>query len=262
VFYLQKIISSFVELPGLLIAILFLFTILLFIKGRKKSFAFLLIFTIAFYFISTEASVRLFVTPYEYQFSETPVPQKTNPDTTRIVVLSGGLVRGVQSQGREFDQIGQSSMMRLYKGFELYKQNNVKMILTGGNVYNEPGGSISKTMKKVILNWDVPNDDVVCEEQSKTTAENAEFTFKLLDSDVDTILLVTSALHMKRALWTFEKVREKTGTSIEIIPCPGDYRTDKLPLNFRSYLPSYGSLDVFSAAMHEWIGNLFYQLKF
>ena len=260
-FYLQKIISSFVELPGLLIGMLLLFTIVLLIKGRKKSFAFLLIFTIAFYFISTEACVRLFVTPYEYQFSETSYPQKINRDTTRIVVLSGGLVRGVQSQGREFDQIGQSSMMRLYKGFELYRENGAMMVLTGGNVYNEPGGSISKTMRDVLLTWGVPTDDVICEEQSKTTAENAEFTFQLIDDGVDTILLVTSAMHMKRALWTFEKVREQTGTAIEIIPCPGDYRTDSIPLNFRSFLPSSGSFDVFSVALHEWIGNLFYRLK-
>jgi len=259
--YLQKLVSSFLEIPGLFITIFFVIALIFLIKKQRKLFFLFLIFACGFYFISTDLSIKLLVLPYEYQFSETEL-QNIQGEQTVIVVFSGGVIRGVQSGGEIYDQIGPHSMMRLYRAFQIYKKTGSEIIIAGGNVYDQEGKSISKVMGTVLESWGVPSKMIRLEEKSKTTWENAVYSLELIEQTVKNIILVTSALHMPRSYHTFRKVIDEKGrTDISLIPYPGDYRVENVPMSLASFLPSSGCLDTFSDAFHEWLGNIFYLLK-
>lgn len=259
--YLQKFVASFIELPGLFITIFLILSVIFLLKKRKKAFFLFLIFALAFYFISTDLSLQLLVRPYESQYSEHELPTISAEESV-IVVFSGGVTRGVESGGMVYDQIGPHSIMRLYRAFQAYENTGAPIIISGGNVYHQPGKSISSVMGTVLASWGVPAETIKCEEQSKTTWENALFSLAFIAPTVKNIILVTSALHMPRSYQTFQRVMAEKGRSnINLIAYPGDYRVENVPLTLASFLPSSGALDIFSAAFHEWLGNVFYLLK-
>ncbi|MEA1885369.1 MAG: YdcF family protein [Thermotogota bacterium] len=259
--YLQKLVSSFLELPGLFITIFLILALIFLLKKHKKLFYLFLAFACGFYFVSTDLSINLLVRPYEYQYSETELSDFTKEESV-IVVFSGGVIRGLESGGEMYDQIGPHSMMRLYRAFQLYEKFGSEIIIAGGNVYDQPGKSISEVMSRVLESWGVPSEQIRIEQQSKTTWENVVYSLNMIDDTVKNIILVTSALHMPRSYRTFQRIiEEKERTNLNLIPYPGDYRVENVPMSFSSFLPSSGSLDTFSSAFHEWLGNLFYLLK-
>lgn len=258
---LQKLVSSFLELPGLFITVSLILALIFLLKKKKKLFYLFLVFACGFYFISTDLSIKLLVHPYEHQFSENKILDFVSQETV-IVIFSGGVIRGIESGGEVYDQIGPHSMMRLYRAFQVYGKTQSDIIIAGGNIYDQPGKSISEVMRSVLGSWGVPSEQITIEERSKTTWENAVYSLDMLDKTIKNIILVTSALHMPRSYRTFQRVIEEKGrTDLNLVPYPGDYKTGNLPMDFSSFLPSCGALDTFSAAFHEWLGNLFYRLK-
>jgi len=92
---------------------------------------------------------------------------------------------------------------------------------------------------------------------SKTTLESAKYSLKKLEEvGYQRIILVTSALHMRRSVQCFEK------SKIKIIPAPVNYIFEKEPLNILDFLPNAGALDNNFYAIHEWIGLAYYSLGF
>jgi uncharacterized SAM-binding protein YcdF (DUF218 family) len=72
-----------------------------------------------------------------------------------------------------------------------------------------------------------------------------------------TILLVTSAYHMPRAVAVFER------QGMKVVPVPCNYITSKFRGTERTLLhpPNHGELESFRLWMHEVIGSLYYRCK-
>ncbi len=87
---------------------------------------------------------------------------------------------------------------RPVRAAELFKQHAAPRILLTGAGDDE----INRT---ILLRAGVPASAIQVEGKSKTTAENAEFTVKLLrEQKVQRVILVTSWYHARRAERTFE----------------------------------------------------------
>jgi len=113
------------------------------------------------------------------------------------------------------------------------------------------------TMAAVMREWGVPEHSILVEDRSLNTRENALFTYELLKGrNVRRILLVTSAMHMPRAVATFRKV------GFDVMPAPADFHTGwadpDLPLQ---WWPSAGRLGDSDLAVKEWLGQLTYRLR-
>ena len=81
---------------------------------------------------------------------------------------------------------------------ELFQQHAAPRIIVSGAGDDE----INRT---ILLRDGVPTSAIQLESQSKTTAENAQFTIKLLrQQKVHRVILVTSWYHARRAQKTFE----------------------------------------------------------
>lgn len=100
---------------------------------------------------------------------------------------------------------------RIWQAVTLYKSGKIKKILISGDngfVSARDLHEASQT-KEVLISWGIPEKDIISEEKSRNTHENAVETNKILQQSyphINSFLLITSAGHMKRSLACFEKV--------------------------------------------------------
>ncbi|HJT97103.1 MAG TPA: YdcF family protein, partial [Rhodanobacteraceae bacterium] len=89
---------------------------------------------------------------------------------------------------------------------------------------------------------------------STTTWENAARVRALEPALPSRIWLVTSALHMPRALIAFR------AAGFEPCAWPGDYRASPFE-GIADLLPHAGAIANADATLHEWVGEIVYRLR-
>lgn len=250
-FVFQKIVNSLVTPPGLFIVLLFVSILIVWRKRHEKHMKFLttllIIITVFLYILSTNLGSNLFVIPLEKES-----PPNDNYTGDAIVILSAGSLNTPAG-----DQIGPTSLLRTYKGFQIYEKTNKPIIVTGGNVLGKSDKTLAEIMKDTLESWGVPSDKIILENKAKTTEENAEYSFEICKNEgwlnVD---LVTSAIHMKRAYDIFKKFGFTT-----VNPVPSNYYAEYGDFSSADLLPNAGSLEANSSAIHEYIGQIYYSFK-
>jgi uncharacterized SAM-binding protein YcdF (DUF218 family) len=169
-----------------------------------------------------------------------------------IVVLGGGVHPG--DGGKAPDTLGPWSLERIVLAAQAYRRLNLKVAVSGGRVGGAHTSEASLMKAALEGDFNVPISWV--EDKSRTTYENAVFTAKLLKADeVTTVVLVTQAWHMRRALWSFERA------GLHAIPYPAPLTYDEDD-RLADYLPSIGALERSYHALHEAIGLAYYRLRY
>jgi uncharacterized SAM-binding protein YcdF (DUF218 family) len=184
---------------------------------------------------------------------EIRAPAKPDFSTAQaIVVLGGGIHPG--DGDKVPDTLGPWSLERIVLAAQAYKQLNLKLAVSGGRVNGAHMSEASLMKAALETQFSVPVSWV--EDKSRTTFENALFTAKLLKADkVTTIVLVTQAWHMRRALWSFERA------GLRAIPYPAPLTYDEND-RLADYLPNIGALERSYHALHEAIGLAYYRLRY
>ncbi|TLY41343.1 MAG: YdcF family protein [Nitrospirae bacterium] len=172
-----------------------------------------------------------------------------------IVVLSGGAVG--KGTLRPSDQLSGLSLERTICGADLFAQGLApRLLLAGGEatVFG-PGPIEAVEMKRLALRLGVPEDAIVVEDRSRTTYENAVGVKRILGHA--SILLVTSASHVPRAVGLFRKQGLETTAS----PC-GYLAKDRpwsgLGINPFDLLPDVDALSRNTIAITEVVGTIVY----
>lgn len=119
-------------------------------------------------------------------------PQDSLENVDAIVVVSGG-----------------DTDARISEGVKLYLQKWApKIIFSGAAAEGDVSNALA--MKRIAISKGVPEEDILIEEQSKTTIENAELTAKIINENgFKSIILVTSPYHQRRAYTEFRSVLGK-----------------------------------------------------
>ena len=170
-----------------------------------------------------------------------------------IVILSAGRYKNAPEYGG--DTVGNNTLVRVRYGAYLYRLTGLPVVVTGGHVLDREGDSLAQVMAKSLRD-DFNVMDVWQEGNSRTTAENAMMTKALLqEKNIDTVLLVTHATHMPRAVQIFEQ------NGLRVIPAPTRFATfeDK---GFLALLPNVGALADSYFALHEMVGRLWYAIRY
>ena len=118
--------------------------------------------------------------------------------------------------------------------------------------YLEPNG---RTMRDGLLQLGIPASRVVVETESRTTREQAVIVGKMLASlPVDHFILVTSEIHMRRALASFRAV------GVQAIPAVA---RDPVHLTKRTswWFPTEEGFAEGALAAHEVVGLGYYWLR-
>lgn len=170
-----------------------------------------------------------------------------------ILVLGGGLDT-VMLRARGIPRPEQSEA-RLVAGLEAARRyRRAVLVFSGGGPSGDGRLSESVTAGHVFAQMGADPHRLLLESRAHDTYENILFSRRLANPRRGQVwLLVTSALHMPRAMITASALGWK------MVPWPSDYRT--LPDGIEYRFSPIWNLDGTDATVHEWLGLLAYRLR-
>ncbi|MRR50510.1 MAG: YdcF family protein [Rhodocyclaceae bacterium] len=180
-----------------------------------------------------------------------PVTAEAMKGAQAIIILGGGRLVEAPEYGEEAP--GQESLLRLRYAAKLHRQSGLPILTTGGK---PDGGELSEAevmARSLERDFSVP---VRWKEgASDNTGENAKNSARMLrEAGMTRVLVVSNAWHLKRALPVFER------EGLSAIAAPTGFQ--RSPLLPNDLLPSPGGLLASRWAFHEWIGQIWYRLRY
>lgn len=248
----SKLLTYLLLPPGVIVVGLIAGIVLLYRRKQRIAVIFITASCALLFLLSLTPVKDALILPLENRFSP-PAPEELNR-AEAIVVLGGGVVEHSPAQGGN-TCLSPTSLKRVVYGYTLYKKLKVPVILTGGRVLAgrdvEPEASAAR---RVLEEMGVDSADIITEEQSRNTWENAHYIKTTLSPGG--IILVTSAYHMPRSIYCFEQ------NGMDSTPAPTDYRTDRGRYTVVDFLPNAQAFRYSYDALHEYAGLLFYRLRY
>lgn len=179
-----------------------------------------------------------------------PVQACPAPTPDTVVVLGGGFSYPPGSSD-DYGSLSTAGLQRVFAAVALWeKLPGAKLVVAGGG-----GGRIRESvpMANLAIRMGVPASSVEIEERSRNTWQNARNVAALSPALPKRIWLVSSPMHLPRALtafraWGFE-------------PCawPSGAPKDNPDLGLGAFVPQGGSTRKTAIAFHELIGGVEYR---
>jgi uncharacterized SAM-binding protein YcdF (DUF218 family) len=188
--------------------------------------------------------------PLENRFPLPPLPARVDG----IIVL-GGAVDAELSAARGQPALNEAAERMTMAVALARRYPEARLLVSGGEAAIVPKGrDEAGAMTGFLTGQGIDPARVALEGESRNTHENAALAKDLArPSPGETWLLVTSAMHMPRAVGCFRHVGW-TG----IIPYPVDYRT-RPTVDFRLHFDLGGGSAAVGAAAKEWVGLASYR---
>ena len=175
-----------------------------------------------------------------------PSEPEALPAADAVVVLGGAI--GAAVPPRVGPDLHDGSD-RVWFAAQLYRADRAPVVIVSGG--SENGPSESRAMQTMLTAWGVPDSAIVEEGESLSTHANARNTARILEArGWEEVLLVTSAMHMPRAVATFRHA------GVRVHPAATDVRVTSLTP--RAPWPDAGALQLTTAALHEYAATVAY----
>jgi uncharacterized SAM-binding protein YcdF (DUF218 family) len=173
---------------------------------------------------------------------------------------AGIILSGVLSYDHSFDRLQFNRRNdRLMQAIELYETGRIKkLFFTGGSgslVYRDK--KESQMVKRFLTSIGIPESDIIIEDESNNTHENAQYSKIILMRNFNDgkYLLITSAFHMRRAVACFNKQEIlATPYSVDRYSGPRKFQFDHL------IIPNAETLFNWDSLIHEIAGFLVYKM--
>lgn len=185
-----------------------------------------------------------------------PTPMATLPLYDAAIVLTGISNQEKSPHDRVYIERGAD---RILLPLRLYKEGRVKKIIISGGSGAIAGSYTPEAMelRQILLYAGVSAPDILVESSSRNTHENALFTKALLKQhpELNKLLLVTSAFHMRRAAACFKK----QGIAADTFSTDF-YTKDRSLMPDDAIIPQEKYLHYWQKLFHEVLGYLMYKL--
>ncbi len=203
---------------------------------------------VTLYVFSTPIVSRLILQPLERVYESKNVD--SSPDADAIVVLSGGVVRGITAPGVQWGD----SANRYFAGFDLATAGKAKFIVFSSAAADDPQGlSQGAILRQTAIGHGIAPERVILTVPVLTTEDEARAVSQI--PAIHSILLVTSAVHMPRAVLLFRSL------GLDVSPFPTDERVlGRRRLNLFGFIPSSGALRDAEHALREYYGLAVYRM--
>ena len=202
---------------------------------------------------STPAAMYFALGSLEWSFPE----RAARPPGAEAIVVLGGYLR-VPTETQPRARLGQDSLDRCFHAADLYLQGPpCPVVVSGGRMdLEKPGPTLAKAMAEFLVTQGVAENDLLLEESSRSTSENAAETGKILAArGIRRIVIVTDAIHLRRAVMCFRK----QGLDVTASGC--GYHAAEFEWSLRQFLPSPSAAQDLGRVLHEWIGILYYRVR-
>jgi uncharacterized SAM-binding protein YcdF (DUF218 family) len=216
------------------------------LRWHKAGLAIALVSSLCLFAVATPA-----LSSYLLYRIEAELPRNADLRQAQAIVVLGGDMRS--GHGIVPDRLGPVSLQRLIFAAEAYRQLHLPVAVSGGPIV--PGRTSQAELMSATLERDFGVPVRWIEGRSGSTWENAADTARILRPvGVRTVVLVTNAWHLPRALWAFDRAgfAALPWTSPRITldnDDPGDF------------LPQIDALLDSFYAIHELIGGAYYRLR-
>lgn len=245
-FFVLSRIFSYISSPWLYI--LAALTAAIFLKKKKaKIYA---ASTAAFLFL-TFTNAPLYYAAEKSWVSDISIPIQPGKTYTYGVVEGGYSEYDSIRNRLEFYEAAD----RLIDAVMLYHKGKIKNIIISGDGSIVDNGGNKDTALEYLTAWGVLPEHIIFETKARNTKEHPTAILKLLGEQIkeEPILVITSAIHIKRSLYVFEQA----GFEVD------GYAVDSTILHERKWtewLPDINLPTKWYWLLHEWIGNLVYRI--
>ncbi|AHV98307.1 YdcF family protein [Paenibacillus sabinae] len=245
--YVIKFIYSFVLPPGIFVLLLTLLALWMLWKKQRGFAALLLTVTLLLYLSSIPLISDPLMRTLESKYSP---PAQVQGDC--LVVLGGGATQGTPDVDGE-GNLGGSAANRLITAVRLHRQTGLPVLFSGGQVFADSGNE-AYIARRQLIGLGVAEQNIIAENRSLNTAQNAEYTAALLkEHGLSRPVLITSAFHMPRAVAEFRRA------GLTVQPYPTDYHASAVSAAAwyaGKLAPSPGAIETVGGVLKEYIGSL------
>ena len=249
-FILSKLLWPLVSPGNFLALMLTVGTVLLFTRRHARlGRRFVVAATLGFLLIAVTPLSSLVALPLEERFAK-----PTLPDHVDGIIMLGGGVNPYLSLERNEPSLNNAAERVLAFVDLIRRFPDAQHVFTGGTgQLFGPEATEDIPLKAALVQAGIDPDAVAYENQSRNTWENAVFSRRMVQPKPgETWLLVTSAMHMPRAVGIFRKV------GWPVLPYPVDYRTRP---GGRPYVRFDLDLqmEALRDSVREWVGLIAYR---
>ncbi len=203
----------------------------------------------ACFVLATPFGANLLLRVQEQRIAVDPACERDPPAT--VVLLAGGLRRDAQGL-EDPGALGESSLQRTLGAVERVRRlPGAQLVVSGGR---HRDAIVSEQMAGFAERLGVPAGAIRIEGRSLTTWQNAAFVRALAPALPARIGVVTSALHLPRALIAFR------AAGFEPCAFPVDRRAASFA-GWTDLLPGGSAIARSEAVLHEWAGELAYRWR-
>ena len=239
-FIAKKVFTAFIMPPGIFVVLLFFSGAWCIWRRRFRIGAWQLAVCVLIWILSTSPLPNILLRGLEADLS---IPEDFRGDV--IILLGGGI------DDRVLDLTGTglpstNALPRIVTAVRLQRRLNVPVMISGGKVYNQ-AFSEAHVYRRLLIDLGVASEQIIFEDQSRDTMENAKYSKKLCDRfGYKAPIIVTSAYHMKRSLMCFGKYWQS------IIPVPTGFLSwENRKYAWHDFLPQ--SFDGSQRALKEYL---------
>lgn len=246
-FVLKKIVTSFLLPPGLFI----IFSIVMggryVFQKKTKTGAMLLAFGCCMWILAITPVSNSLLRGLE---ADVVLPVQINGD---VLILLGG---GTYDRAPDLSGVGapgEETLARIVAAFRLHRRLQLPIIVSGGKGYRHVDAE-APIIRRLLIDLGVPAAQIITEDKSRDTFENAVFTKRYCEThNFKRPIVITSAYHIKRTLISFEKA------GMQVTPFPSLFRSwEKRRYGWYDYLP--GAFGLTQIAMKEYLGIVYTKL--
>ena len=232
-----------------------LFWILLFLaigffskKRRLKKSSFITA-TVIFLFFSIPFFLVEYARWWDYKQTELPAGK-----TYSCAIVLGGFV----SEDYEGNGYFNSTSDRFIQLIKLKAEGKVShLLVSGGNAKILPTDfRESDWVATQLRDFNIPDSNILIENRSRNSYENALFSKQLLDSAhlPPPYILITSGYHMRRALATYKKM------GLDVVSYPCNYIAGKGKISIDDFIPSISNFGPWYYYIKELVGYAVYSI--
>lgn len=179
-------------------------------------------------------------TPWPTDVLAWPLVRNQSPKPADVIIVLGAGTR------RGADPLPTQAKLRTDKGIELWRAGLAPTVMISGGKSKVTGLIESNIMAGYAIERGLTPDDIIPEEHSTSTRENAEESLKIMDAKkMETAIIVTSSYHTWRSCRVFQAL----SASVQCVAASVHTKTETLydrMVNIRSVLREYGAITLYA----------------
>lgn len=249
-----KTLALFVYPLGLGLALCLLSLFLLSVFSRRAGLLSLFLAIGLIWAFSMPVVADRLLAALEAEWPDVPVEQL--PVADAVLVLGGAFSTG---NGQFNYPSAGGGVDRYWHATRIWHAGRApRLILSGGRQpHRTAGRTEAEAGALFLMDMGLPPEALILETRALTTrGHTVELKTILADYEISSLIVVTSASHMRRSLATLAEL------DVSIVPAATGFSVYPQPrFRLRRFLPSVGALSRSTRATHEFIGLWYYRLR-